>query len=1166
MRLLALLRTDILNSGDLANYQDRLKLATWLLMHGIHDYPELMSVMPVDALKRMKRPTPYGSDLASQGISDLMLGLWFLRKDLQQHFSLASPQSCLDFVDWFIDFRPENTEFIALAPWQISYLNSNNSHFAPLSPILAICHKRGLNPARVADIKQDTAVVIDDIMLSVWLKRTDLQQSFNLQDYEGRLKFVLWCLLFGQNDEPLLKAALPSDLLTKLKAPARSLPYSLETGLSELIYAIWLFRDDVQIAFPLSDQSSHQALLNWFLHHCEYTNPEFYTPADWQKPFWPNENLVRTHLVASPPTPRIASKSATPVTLQQGVNLIGFAYGELGIGEDVRMAALALEAAGIPFSVFNIAPGSNVSQQDMRVADRISTALPYNCNIFCLTGFDTCRVFLEQGRSVFDGRYNIGFWPWELPCWPDNWTDAYALVDEVWASSNYTFDSFSSNATVPVLQMPMVVQPGAVGPYRRRDFHLPEDLFLFVFSFDFNSYLARKNPQGTVHAFKAAFPQGDESVGLVIKVSHVDTTDERWSKFLELVSDEPRIFLIERTLRRDQVNALYAVCDCFISLHRAEGFGRGIAEAMLLEKPVIATNFSGNKSFTDEKNAYLVDFNVVSLTDSDYPHGQHQFWADPVIESAACAMQDVFFDRSGQRATKVANAKHKILSSYNAETVGALYRARLEAIALEPTTQAAPMTAFHPVILSGGSGTRLWPLSRAALPKQLLALLDDRTLLQGTLLRAMSIPGAQTPLLVGNEAHRFLIKEQLQQINLSHARILLEPVGRNTAPAIALAALQLVEQEPDALMLVLPADHLIQQHQALAEAVAQGIPVAAAGHLVTFGIVPTVPDTGYGYIQAAAPLTLGTTATAAYRVSRFVEKPDADTAKRYLAEGGYSWNSGIFLFRAQTYLDELHALQPAIASAVTQAWQARSSDQGFCRPDLTAFSHCPADSIDYAVMQATERAAVIPAQFAWSDVGSWDSLWQIADKDPQGNVCHGDVFLADSHNSYVRSERRHVALIGLDDVVVVETADAVLVMHRNKAQEVKRAIDYFKQQDRQEHLEHLRVYRPWGWYEGIDAGERFQVKRIQVKPGEKLSLQMHHHRAEHWIVVKGTALVTHGDQSTLLTENQSTYIPLGHVHRLENPGSIPLEIIEVQSGSYLGEDDIQRFEDGYGRN
>jgi len=471
-------------------------------------------------------------------------------------------------------------------------------------------------------------------------------------------------------------------------------------------------------------------------------------------------------------------------------------------------------------------------------------------------------------------------------------------------------------------------------------------------------------------------------------------------------------------------------------------------------------------------------------------------------------------------------------------------------------------TEIHPVILSGGSGTRLWPLSRASYPKQLLALTGDKTLLQQTIERAAKIPGATAPLIICNQDHRFLIREQLQALGCEPQAVYIEPAPRNTAPAIALAALHLAKENPDAVMLVLPADHVIQNQDAFERAVELGVQAARLNYLVTFGIMPTAPETGFGYIQAGAPLD---TIAGVHSVTRFVEKPDRVTAEQYLTQGNYSWNSGMFLLSAGRYLEELRQHRPDILAATTRAWEGRAEDLDFCRPASADFLACPADSIDYAVMQPTTRAAVVPVAIGWSDVGAWDALWQLADKDAHGNALQGDVFACDTHNSYLRSESRLVAVIGLNDVIVVETADAVLVMHKDRSQDIKQAIEHFEHHGRTEHIEHSRVHRPWGWYEGIDQGERFKVKRIMVKPGEKLSLQMHRHRAEHWVVVSGTAKVTAEDKEVLLGENQSTYIPLGRVHRLQNPGKIDLHLIEVQSGAYLGEDDIVRYEDTYGR-
>lgn len=468
---------------------------------------------------------------------------------------------------------------------------------------------------------------------------------------------------------------------------------------------------------------------------------------------------------------------------------------------------------------------------------------------------------------------------------------------------------------------------------------------------------------------------------------------------------------------------------------------------------------------------------------------------------------------------------------------------------------------LHPVILSGGSGSRLWPLSRQNLPKQFLALVGERSLYQETVLRASRLPGAQAPVTVCSDDHRFMVGEQLQGVGVASGGILLEPVARNTAPAIALAALHLAAASPDATMLVLPADHLIEDEAAFRDAVGRAMALAEAGWLVTFGIQPDGPETGYGYIARGAALGDG-----GFEVARFVEKPDLATAQAYLADGGYAWNSGMFLFKAQRYLDELAAHAPAMLAAVRKAHAAARVDLDFIRVDADAFAASPNDSIDYAVMEKTDRAAMVPVSCGWSDIGSWSSLWSVAERDDQGNRTEGDVIAVDTRDSLVRaSERRLIATLGVEDLVVIDTPDATLVARKDRVQDVKAIVDKLKQAGRQEHLFHRKVYRPWGSYDSIDMGERFQVKRIVVKPGAALSLQKHHQRAEHWIVVSGTAEVTCDDKVFELHENQSTYIPLGSVHRLRNTGDRPVELIEVQSGSYLGEDDIVRLDDVYGR-
>jgi len=469
---------------------------------------------------------------------------------------------------------------------------------------------------------------------------------------------------------------------------------------------------------------------------------------------------------------------------------------------------------------------------------------------------------------------------------------------------------------------------------------------------------------------------------------------------------------------------------------------------------------------------------------------------------------------------------------------------------------------IYPVILSGGAGTRLWPLSRAVMPKQLLPLVTDKTMLQETALRVRGWPGVMAPLVVCGNEHRFLVAEQLRAVGINPHGILLEPAGRNTAPAVAAAARYLQAQDPEAVMLVLPADHVIEKHDAFRMAVERAAAQVGQGALATFGIVPGAPETGYGYIRRGEPLP---GCDDCYKLDRFVEKPDRDTAATFVADGGYYWNSGMFMFRADRFLAEIEKHAPAIAQAAGAAVQAAYSDLDFCRLDEAAFAASPSDSIDYAVMEHTRDGIVVAADIGWSDVGSWSALADVQDKDANGNAVRGDVYLDSTSNTLVRAESRIVAVVGVKDLVVVETRDAILVAHKDQVQRVKNVVDHLKGNERTEHLYHTRVYRPWGYYEGIDAGDRFQVKRITVKPGEKLSLQMHHHRAEHWIVVSGTARVTCGDKVTLLAENESTYIPIGMTHRLENPGKLPLHLIEVQSGSYLGEDDIVRFEDIYQR-
>jgi mannose-1-phosphate guanylyltransferase/mannose-6-phosphate isomerase len=471
-----------------------------------------------------------------------------------------------------------------------------------------------------------------------------------------------------------------------------------------------------------------------------------------------------------------------------------------------------------------------------------------------------------------------------------------------------------------------------------------------------------------------------------------------------------------------------------------------------------------------------------------------------------------------------------------------------------------------PVVLSGGSGTRLWPLSREMYPKQLLPLVSDGTMLQETLARTRGMSAVGAPIVVCNEQHRFLVAEQLLEAHANAQSIVLEPVGRNTAPAVAIAAMAAIAATPekdvrgaDPVLLVLPADHVIRDLKAFQAAVVVGRREAEQGKLVTFGVVARTPETGYGYIRRAEG------AGPAYAVAQFVEKPNLATAREYVESGRYFWNSGMFMFKASTVLDELRRLAPDVYSACAQAFTAAKSDLDFTRLPAEDFAKCPNISIDYALMEKTQHAVVVPLDAGWSDVGSWSALHEAISPDAHGNVAIGDVLIADVHNCYVQSTSRLVTAVGLKDHVVVETKDAILVAPKDRVQDVKLLVEELKKQKRYESSLHREVYRPWGSYDSVDGGQRFQVKRLMVKPGQAMSLQMHHHRAEHWIVVAGTARITRGEETFLLEENQSTYIPLGTRHRIENPGKIPLQIIEVQSGTYLGEDDIVRFEDRYGR-
>ena len=466
-----------------------------------------------------------------------------------------------------------------------------------------------------------------------------------------------------------------------------------------------------------------------------------------------------------------------------------------------------------------------------------------------------------------------------------------------------------------------------------------------------------------------------------------------------------------------------------------------------------------------------------------------------------------------------------------------------------------------PVVMAGGTGSRLWPLSRELYPKQFLTVSGESSMLQQTVSRLKGINHA-APLIICNEEHRFIAAEQLRTSSVAHSSIILEPVGRNTAPAIALAAFQALknaEENEEPILLVLAADHLIEDTLAFQSSINKALPFAEEGKLVTFGIVPTSPETGYGYIKGGESNGEG------FVVDEFVEKPDFKTAQSYMNSGEYYWNSGMFLFKASRYIEELKKFSPDILNACEASMADTTPDVDFVRVNKEAFQSCPDDSIDYAVMEKTDSALVVPMDAGWSDVGSWSALWDVSEKDENNNVVKGDIISVNSQSNYLLSENKLIAAVGVENLVVVETKDAILVSHKDNVQDVKTVVNQLKKDGRTEHKLHREVYRPWGKYDSLDFGARDQVKRITVKPGAKLSIQMHHHRAEHWIVVSGTAKVTNGDKTILLTENESTYIPIGQIHALENPGVLPLELIEVQSGSYLGEDDIVRFEDRYGR-
>ncbi len=471
-----------------------------------------------------------------------------------------------------------------------------------------------------------------------------------------------------------------------------------------------------------------------------------------------------------------------------------------------------------------------------------------------------------------------------------------------------------------------------------------------------------------------------------------------------------------------------------------------------------------------------------------------------------------------------------------------------------------------PVILLGGSGTRLWPISRKNHPKQFLNLMGDQTLLQATLSRLEGLENLESSIVVCNEAHRFTAAEQLAEMYRELGDIILEPVGRNTAPAVAISALRALEKHDDALLLVLPADHVIQDTIAFQKAIQVAIDAANQNSLVTLGIVPDKPETGYGYIKCGELINdTSLSGSLLYKVERFVEKPNKEKAESYIKSGDYFWNSGMFLFKASVFLKELEKFQPEILASCKTSLEKSEHDLDFIRLNKEAFEHCPSDSIDYAIMEKTNNAVTVPLEAGWNDIGSWDALWEIEQKDTQGNVLKGDVITHDTNNCLVKAENKLVTLVGVDNLVVIETKDAILVSAKDKVQDVKAIVEQLCADNRSEAALHREVYRPWGKYDGVDLGDRFQVKRITVKPGESTSMQMHHHRAEHWIIVSGVAEVTCGEKVFLCTENQAAFIPQGSKHRIANPGKLPMEMIEVQTGSYLGEDDIVRFEDQYGR-